>query len=173
MFVETDSDIRLSRRLNRDISQRGRDIKSVLEQYERHVKPAFDYYIAPTMAHADIIVPRGGENEVAIDLIVHHVQNQMDARGFRLREHLKNNLDPNQPLPDALRILPSTRQIRGLHTIVRNRDTSRDEFVFYARRLIRLVIEYALSLLPFEDAVVKTPQVRKTDAAQIANERMR
>ncbi len=55
----------------------------MLEQYERHVKPAFDYYIAPTMAHADIIVPRGGENEVAIDLIVHHVQNQLDARGCK------------------------------------------------------------------------------------------
>ncbi len=158
VFVDTDSDIRLSRRLNRDISQRGRDIKGVLEQYDRHVKPAFDYYIAPTMAHADIIVPRGGENEVAIDLIVHHVQNQMDARGFRLREHLTRSRDPNQPLPDSLRILPSTNQIKGLHTIVRSRDTSRDEFVFYARRLIRLVIEYALSLLPFEDAVVMTPQ---------------
>ena len=49
VFVDTDSDVRLSRRLNRDISQRGRDIKGVLEQYERHVKPAFDYYITPTM----------------------------------------------------------------------------------------------------------------------------
>ncbi len=83
MFVDTDSDVRLSRRLNRDITQRGRDMKSVLEQYERHVKPAFDYYIAPSMIHADIIVPRGGENEVAINLIVHHVQTQLDARGCR------------------------------------------------------------------------------------------
>jgi uridine kinase len=74
VFVDTDSDIRLSRRLNRDIRQRGRDLGSVLEQYNRHVKPAFDHYIAPTMAHADIIVPRGGENEVAINLIVHYVQ---------------------------------------------------------------------------------------------------
>ncbi len=81
--MDTDSDVRLSRRLQRDISQRGRDIKGVLEQYQRHVKPAFDYYIAPTMAHADIIVPRGGENEVAINLIVHHVQNQLDSRGYK------------------------------------------------------------------------------------------
>ena len=49
-----------------------------MEQYNRHVKPAFDYYIAPGMAHADLIVPRGGENEVAINLIVQHVQTQMD-----------------------------------------------------------------------------------------------
>ena len=52
-------------------------MKSVLEQYDRHVKPAFDYYIAPSMSHADIIVPRGGENEVAINLKVHHVQSQV------------------------------------------------------------------------------------------------
>ena len=55
-------------------------MKSVLEQYDRHVKPAFDYYIAPSMSHADIIVPRGGENEVAINLIVHHVQSQVSQR---------------------------------------------------------------------------------------------
>ena len=65
-------------------------MKSVLEQYSRHVKPAFDYYISPSMTHADIIVPRGGENEVAINLIVHHVQNQ--ARG------------PCPELPDFLSI---------------------------------------------------------------------
>jgi uridine kinase len=56
--VETDSDVRLARRLKRDISQRGRDIHGVMQQYENHVKPAYDRYIAPTMQHADIIVPR-------------------------------------------------------------------------------------------------------------------
>ena len=74
IFVDTDADIRLSRRLKRDITNRGRNIKDVLEQYNRHVKPAFDHYIAPSMTHADLIVPRGGENEVAIKLIVQHVQ---------------------------------------------------------------------------------------------------
>lgn len=83
VFVDTDSDIRLSRRLQRDISERGRDIKGVFEQYMRHVKPAFDAYIAPSMLHADIIVPRGGENEVAINLIAQLVQKQMTERGFR------------------------------------------------------------------------------------------
>ncbi len=157
VFVDTDSDIRLSRRLNRDIKERGRDLTSVLEQYNRHVKPAFDHYIAPTMAHADIIVPRGGENEVAINLIVHYVQTQLDARGFRLREKLAN-LSAGQPLPSTLKILPTTRQIKGLHTFIRNKATSRDEFIFYSKRLIRLVIEYSLSLLPYKTVTVKTPQ---------------
>jgi len=59
IFVDTDADIRLSRRLKRDIGERGRSIDSVLCQYNKFVKPAFDYYIAPTMTFADIIVPRG------------------------------------------------------------------------------------------------------------------
>ena len=61
-------------------------------------------------------------------------------------------------LPNTLKLLPSTPQIKGLHTYVRNKDTSRDEFIFYSKRLIRLVIEYSLSLLPFETVSVATPQ---------------
>ena len=64
VFVDTDSDVRLARRLKRDITDRGRDIHGVLQQYENHVKPAYDRFIATTMTYADIIVPRGGENQV-------------------------------------------------------------------------------------------------------------
>lgn len=77
IFVDTDADIRLARRLKRDISLRGRDLDGVLKQYTRMVQPAFNHYIAPTMVHADIIVPRGGENKVAIELIVQHVHAQL------------------------------------------------------------------------------------------------
>ena len=59
IFVDTDSDIRLARRLKRDIVDRGRSIHSVIEQYNKYVKPAFDFYIAPSMKYADIIVPNG------------------------------------------------------------------------------------------------------------------
>lgn len=59
IFVDTDSDVRLARRLKRDIVERGRDITGVLKQYDNYVKPAFDHYIAPSMTYADIIVPRG------------------------------------------------------------------------------------------------------------------
>lgn len=77
VFVDTDADIRLARRLKRDISLRGRDIEGVIKQYSSMVKPAYCNYIAPTMVHADIIVPRGGENKVAIQLIVQHVHTQL------------------------------------------------------------------------------------------------
>lgn len=61
-------------------------------------------------------------------------------------------------MPDSLFLLPSTPQIKGLHTFIRNQDTPRDEFIFYSKRLIRLVIEYALGLLPFKEVEVDTPQ---------------
>lgn len=59
IFVDTDSDIRLVRRLRRDITDRGRDIEGVIKQYNKFVKPAFEQYIEPTMRLADIVVPRG------------------------------------------------------------------------------------------------------------------
>ena len=59
VFVDTDPDIRLARRLRRDITERGRDLEGVLKQYNTFVKPAYDHYIEPTMTYADIIVPRG------------------------------------------------------------------------------------------------------------------
>ena len=69
-----------------------------------------------------------------------------------------HNLGNGQPLPNTLLVLPATPQIRGLHTFIRNKLTPRDEFIFYAKRLIRLVIEYSLAQLPFESITVKTPQ---------------
>lgn len=70
-------------------------------------------------------------------------------RGFKLREKLANSYN-GQPLPSSIYLLPESPQVSGLHTFIRNKDTPRDEFIFYSKRLIRLVIEYALSLLPFK-----------------------
>ena len=92
VFVDTDSDIRLARRLRRDISQRGRELEGVLKQYNSFVKPSFDHYIAPLMAHADIIVPRGGDNEVAISLIVQHVQTQLQLVSLLIYNYYQMNL---------------------------------------------------------------------------------
>lgn len=68
--------------LFRDITMRGRDIEGVIKQYSSMVKPAYCNYIAPAMAHADIIVPRGGDNKVAIQLIVQHVHSQLQLVRF-------------------------------------------------------------------------------------------
>ncbi|CAB4026371.1 uridine-cytidine kinase-like 1 isoform X1, partial [Paramuricea clavata] len=84
IFVDTDADVRLARRLKRDISERGRDLSGVLQQYNTFVKPSFEKYIAPSMICADIVVPRGGENIVAINMIVRHVKQQLLERGFHI-----------------------------------------------------------------------------------------
>ncbi|XP_071527607.1 uridine-cytidine kinase-like 1 isoform X4 [Panulirus ornatus] len=171
VFVDTDSDERLVRRLQRDIAERARELDGVLKQYFKFVKPAFDYYIAPSMVHADIIVPRGGENEVAINLIAQNVMTQLQQRGFKLREKLAN-ANFGMSRPNSLHLLPSTPQIRGLHTFIRNKDTPRDEFIFYSKRLIRLVIEHALTLLPFTDVTVETPQGIPYEGKRIATEKI-
>ncbi|XP_076087286.1 uridine-cytidine kinase-like 1 isoform X1 [Mytilus galloprovincialis] len=158
IFVDTDSDVRLARRLKRDIAERGRELEGVLKQYNTFVKPAFDHWISPTMSSADIIVPRGGENLVAIQLVVLHVHGQLQKRGFKLRSKLAHSADNGCKKPDTLKVLEQTPQIQGLHTFVRNRETARDEFIFYSKRLMRLLFEYAVSLLPFKTVSVDTPQ---------------
>lgn len=159
IFVDTDSDVRLARRLQRDIAERGRDLDGVLKQYEKFVKPAFLQYIEPTMQFADIVVPRGAANEVAIHLIAQQVKDQLKKRGLNFRSKLlEQGGTDNGMLPSSLHILPGRAQVRGMHAVIRCRETKRDEFVFFTKRLACLIIEYALSLLPFEDVIVKTPQ---------------
>jgi uracil phosphoribosyltransferase len=64
---------------------------------------------------------------------------------------------PAEPGRDRVHLLPQTRQLRALHTVVRDRDASREDFVRYARRIIRLLLEHALDQLPFEEHRVRTP----------------
>ncbi len=70
LFVDTDGDLRIIRRLLRDINERGRTIDSVIEQYLTVVRPMHNQFIEPTKRYADVIIPEGGQNEVAIDLMV-------------------------------------------------------------------------------------------------------
>jgi uridine kinase len=70
IFVDTDSDVRVIRRIVRDIKERGRTLESVIDQYMETVRPAHLQFIEPTKKYADIIIPEGGYNKVAIDIIV-------------------------------------------------------------------------------------------------------
>ena len=74
IFVDLDDDMRLSRRVYRDIISRGRTMKNVIERYHKFVKPAYNLFIKPTKAYADIILPRGGSNTIAIDLINYYLK---------------------------------------------------------------------------------------------------
>ena len=80
IFVDVDSDLRLSRRILRDMSERGRTLESILKQYATFVKPCFEEFTLPTKKHADVIIPRGVENMVAINLIVQHISNILSSK---------------------------------------------------------------------------------------------
>lgn len=70
IFVETEDDVRIIRRLTRDIKERGRDFDHVIHQYFTHVRPMHMAFVEPSKRWADIVVPHGGNNEIAIDMLV-------------------------------------------------------------------------------------------------------
>jgi uridine kinase len=74
VFVDTDPDERFIRRLKRDIQERGRSIDSVIEQYTQVVRPMHLQFIEPTKRYADIIIPEGGNNEVAVDILTSNIK---------------------------------------------------------------------------------------------------
>ncbi len=69
IFVDTDADIRLCRRIKRDVTKRGRTLESVISQYKQTVKPMHEKYVEPSKRYADLVVPEGGKNQVALDMI--------------------------------------------------------------------------------------------------------
>ena len=82
LFVDTDADLRIIRRLMRDIKERGRSIDSVIEQYTSVVRPMHNQFIEPTKRYADIIIPEGGHNHVAIDLIGTKIQTILEQKSL-------------------------------------------------------------------------------------------
>ena len=77
VFVDCDSDIRLGRVITRDILERGRNVQQVLNRYEETVRPSHLQFIEPTKRFADIIVPQGGMNQVAIDILTNYIQQSL------------------------------------------------------------------------------------------------
>ena len=84
VFVDTDSDLRIIRRIKRDMQERGRSLDSVINQYLATVKPMYHQFVEPTKRYADIIVPEGGQNQVAIDLLATKVRDILVKRGHHI-----------------------------------------------------------------------------------------
>lgn len=80
IFVDADDDVRILRRIERDMTERSRDFNSIKEQYLQTVKPMYDAFVAPSKKYADVIFPEGGNNQVAIRLIVAQLSKEMDAQ---------------------------------------------------------------------------------------------
>ena len=78
IFVDTDADVRLCRRIKRDVNKRGRTLESVLTQYQETVKPMHEKYVEPSKRFADIVVPEGGKNLVALDLIMGRIARHLE-----------------------------------------------------------------------------------------------
>merc|ERR1711991_196794 len=108
----------------------------------RFVKPSYENFIHKTLQFSDVVIPRGGGNDVAINLIVEHIRTKLNDN-IMCRHH------------SNLKLLNPNYQGKALHTIIRDKTVSRDDFVFYSNRLIRLVVEEGLGCLPFEEKVKK------------------
>ena len=78
IFVDTDADVRLCRRIKRDVTKRGRTLDSVLEQYQTTVKPMHEKYVEPSKKFANIVVPEGGMNLVALDMIMGRIRRHLE-----------------------------------------------------------------------------------------------
>ncbi len=86
IFVDTDDDIRFIRRLRRDIHERGRELEGVIEQYQKTVRPMHLGFILPSKRYADLVIPRGGENDVAIRMVVATIREQLRRNAEREAE---------------------------------------------------------------------------------------
>ena len=79
IFVDTDADVRLCRRIKRDVNKRGRSLESVLEQYQTTVKPMHEKYVEPSRKYANLVVPEGGKNVVALDMIEGRIRRHLEG----------------------------------------------------------------------------------------------
>ena len=83
IFVDTDADVRLMRRVRRDMTERGRDLQDVFRQYSETVRPMHLEFVEPSKRWADVIVPQGGENRVALEMVTARLEKLLDAVDYR------------------------------------------------------------------------------------------
>ncbi|GKT28659.1 hypothetical protein ADUPG1_007430 [Aduncisulcus paluster] len=93
VYVQTDADIRLARRIKRDIASRGRDLHSVLTQYFSTVKPSHDQFIEPSKMHANLIIPFHTHNTVAVRVVIDYVSHVIEKRKRGEEEEIKETVE--------------------------------------------------------------------------------
>lgn len=150
VYVDADLDICFSRRLLRDIVERGRDLGGIIKQWDTFVKPNSVRYVRPTMQSADVIIPRGADNKIALSILIKHIRRQLDEKS---REHVRQLQALGKvirPIDTAkLHVLPATNQLKVIKTILLNKDTSAHEFIFYFDRVASLLITHALDYIEY------------------------
>lgn len=160
IFAEADADLCLSRRLVRDVQERGRDIQGCIKQWFSFVKPNFHRYVGPQREIADIIIPRGIENKVAISMVTDRIQKTLSQKSTQHTQELQrlNKYAEEAPLSKNALLLEQTSQIKGIHTLLLDPRTDREDYIFYFDRMVSLLIEKAVDFLPYTPHQVITPQ---------------
>jgi uridine kinase len=164
VFLDTDSDICLARRLARDTVERGRSLHGILAQYSKWVKPSFATTVQPQMHRADVVIPRGCDNKVAMKMVVRHIEHALAKKSQEHQKHLEQlrqtctaDIDhAHDTLPTSITVLEQTNQVMGIQTIIRDGKTGRDELVFYLERFATLIVERSLESLPHAPKQVST-----------------
>eukprot|EP00039_Didymoeca_costata_P020087 m.340027 g.340027 ORF g.340027 m.340027 type:complete len:462 (+) comp19088_c0_seq1:165-1550(+) len=169
VYVDETDETRLARRLKRDVAERGRSKEGSMKQYEKFVKPSFDKFIKPKMQIADVVVPRGIDNKVCMTYLIEDIRKQLRIRSIGIRKQLFDEIIADS-IPDNVNLIPQTKQVHGLLTIIRDKESSREDFVFYSERLMRLLIEYANALLPHEEVTVNAHMGLPFSGCRIAKE---
>ncbi|KAH8809063.1 uridine-cytidine kinase-like protein-like 1 [Xylogone sp. PMI_703] len=163
IFCEADADTCLSRRILRDVEERGRDIEGCIKQWFAFVKPNFERYVEPQRKVTDIIVPRGVQNRVAINMVIQYIERRLLEKSTSHRAHLKRLglAFEDQPLSDRVLVLEQTPQVRGMSTIIQDIDTEPEAFIFYFDRMATLLVELAMNNINFTEKAVVTPAGHK------------
>ncbi|KAF2772795.1 uridine kinase [Teratosphaeria nubilosa] len=174
IFAEADADLCLSRRLVRDVRERGRDIEGCIKQWFKFVKPNFHKYVEPQRVIADIIVPRGIENKVAISMVSDRIHKTLKQKSALHQLELRRlgKVSEDQPLSPNVKILQHTNQVRGINTIMVTPALDREDFIFYFDRLAVMLVEKACEAgVHFEPRTVETPvRGRVYDGLHLAGE---
>ncbi|OMP86787.1 Uridine-cytidine kinase-like 1 [Diplodia seriata] len=159
IFADAEPDLCLSRRLVRDVKSRGRDIEGCIKQWFLYVKPNFHRYVAPQREVADLIVPRGVENTVAISMVTDRIHKILTLKSRMHQAELKRlgKLAEEAPLSSNVIVLPENRQNRAIHTLLINPAVDRENFIFYFDRICALLIEESLVCMHFDVVDVTTP----------------
>ncbi|KAL1597811.1 Uridine kinase [Paraconiothyrium brasiliense] len=160
IFAEADADLCLSRRLARDVKERGRDMSGCIKQWFGFVKPNFYKYVQPQRDIADIIIPRGIENKVAISMVSSQIQNTLAHKSGKHQQELLRlgKIAEDSPLSQNALVIKQTNQVKGIHTLLMDPKTDREDYIFYFDRIVSLLIEKAVDFLPFTPAQIQTPQ---------------
>lgn len=145
----------------RDINERQRDISGIFKQYTKFVKPALEKFVRPQAKVADVVVPRGVENLKAIDMISQDISVALKLKSeahLRSLKKLKLESCTLSISPKShVTLLPQMPQLLRMLTVIRDKNTDREDFIFGMKRMARLLIESALNQVPYSTKIIKTP----------------